>query len=136
MTTGIPYLSHVCNAAVGCSAGCAYCFARRFAKRSRCPQCKTFTPHMHPERLKVLTRKKPSIIGISFGGELFDPKRPIAEIDGVLSCCTRLAWEQTLVFLTRQPDIVARYEDRFIQPGIGRNWWLGLTATTHRQLAD
>jgi len=136
MTTAIPYLTHVCNAAVGCSNGCTYCWARRFAKRSPFPQCKTFVPHMHPERLKVLRRKKPSIIGISFGGELFDPKRPRAEIDTVMNACQprRGIRQPTLVFLTRQPSIAQRWERSFNWPFA--NWWLGLTATTGQELTE
>jgi len=42
------------NFFVGCEFNCIYCIPsfQRQMKRQKCPQCKTYTPHPHLERLK------------------------------------------------------------------------------------
>ncbi len=72
----IPYLTHVCNAVVGCERGCPYCWARPLAKRIGrsigCKLCEEFTPHVHPERLTI-PGGKPKVIGLGFMTDLFAP---------------------------------------------------------------
>ncbi|MHA1216759.1 MAG: DUF5131 family protein [Candidatus Thorarchaeota archaeon] len=72
----IPYLTHVWNVAVGCERDCPYCWARPLAKRIGqsigCKLCEEFTPHVHPERMKI-PGGKPKVIGLGFMTDLFAP---------------------------------------------------------------
>jgi protein gp37 len=52
--TKIEWADFTWSPIVGCKNGCPYCYARRLATTRLahlCPQCATFTPHLHPERL-------------------------------------------------------------------------------------
>ncbi|HUU97494.1 MAG TPA: DUF5131 family protein [Phycisphaerae bacterium] len=65
---GVP--GYTWNPLVGCTHGCSFCYARRFARRSKCPQCQTFTPHAHPERIHQPEHvKKPSRIFVMSMGD-------------------------------------------------------------------
>lgn len=75
--SGIPYITDVCNFAVGCVKNCGYCWARRLAyrigSRTGCALCKTFVPHVHLRRLSF-PRGKPRVIGLGFMTELLQKK--------------------------------------------------------------
>lgn len=129
--SGIPYLDMCYNAAVGCTAGCSYCWARRSAARQAgrsfggCSACATFAPHWHNDVDPPSSVKKPAVVGVSFMGELFDPDRSPFEIRDVLTACVQ-ALQHTHVFLTRRPrewEHWRQYADG------GENWWLGTTVT-------
>lgn len=126
-TTKIPYLTRAFNAACGCSAGCPYCWARRFARRLACPDCRAGRVHLHPERLgQPAATKTPQVVGVTFMGDLFDPERPVADIEQVLDACRAAPWHQ-YVFLTRHVGTRARlWRPRFVA---SPNWWIGTTVT-------
>ncbi len=72
--TRIDWCDYTWNPVVGCTRGCSYCYARRFARRLKCPKCREFIPHLHPERLGEPTKvRKPSLIFCGSMGDLFDP---------------------------------------------------------------
>jgi len=92
------------NPIVGCTKGCEWCYARRFAKRSKCNLCQTFTPHLHPERLgQPLKRKKPSSIFVCSMGELFDPLVKAQWIDEVFTVMA-LSPQHSFLLLTKRPE--------------------------------
>ena len=104
-TGRIEYLDWTCNPIVGCTHGCPWCWARRQAKRQKhnCRKCYDFVPHLHPERLdEPLRLCKPSVIGVGFMGDLFDPALSSESVDVVVGTMHR-AKQHTFVLLTKQP---------------------------------
>jgi len=57
------------NPFVGCEFNCSYCWARRMARRLKCELCRSFTPHIHEERLNPKALPKS---GIVFVGDMGD----------------------------------------------------------------
>lgn len=76
--TAIEYLDYTWNVTTGCTKGCSYCWARKFAKRLAgrygYPKENPFQPIFHADRIREpYDVKKAAIIGVSFMGEFFDP---------------------------------------------------------------
>jgi protein gp37 len=77
--TGIEYLDWTWNPTSGCSkisSGCKHCWAEKMAFRLKgragYPRKDPFFPTFHKDRLKEpLNVRKPSVIGVSFMGDLF-----------------------------------------------------------------
>jgi len=108
--TDIEYLDYTWNPTKGCNHGCNYCFAREWSKRMAAMKVPgydrddPFAVHCYPERLKQpLKKKKPSRIGVSFMGDLFDPKVTDYFIDKVLSTIF-YAKQHRFLILTKQPE--------------------------------
>jgi len=148
----IDYLTHVWNPAVGCEAGCPYCWARRrWAPRMArvCPLCAEFVPHVHPERLDDVTPQQgPKVIGLGFFTELSRRENwPVvgrgrwtpADLWMALVSVVDRCPQHTFVTPTRRPDLVPH--QAFIRrpsllPGKPSeiepppNWWLLVTCST------
>lgn len=134
--TKIEYLTHTWNVTPGCSKGCSYCWARRWARRNmyKCKPCREFVPHFHPERLKDVQRKKPARIGVSFTGELFDPHLDADHTASVLHAM-RAAPQHTYVVLTKRPGWMCNWLRKGSPGGVQANWWL-LTSVANQADAD
>ena len=136
--TGIPYLDFCHNpCGFGCSAWCDGCWAKSLAPRVGtnigCDLCKTFTPHLHPERLgDIGKRKAPAVIGVQFTGELFDRLRTDEDVDAVLAACER-GPQHEFVFLTQQ---AMRMYHRLYGRDTADNWYLGVTARDQSEVDD
>lgn len=93
------------NPVVGCSRGCAYCYARRIAttRLSRlCPDCAEFRPHLHGERLGApVKRLRASGIFVCSMGELFDGALSLEAVGLVLAVVRSASWHRFYV-LTKQ----------------------------------
>lgn len=141
--SGIPYLKNVWNpCGFGCSKGCDGCWARRMAprvgKNIGCKDCADFKVHFHPERLGLpAAEKQPSVIGVQFTGELFDPERPDEDIHKILRVLVGsdldgpLCSHHEFVFLTQQPAICRGWISHITNfwsnmPPLD-NWYLGQT---------
>lgn len=136
--TGIEWCDDTWNPIVGCtpvSEGCAGCYAKGQAKRNRkrCAACRTFKPHLHPERLdQPLRRKKPSVIFPCSMSDLFhDDVRPEwwVKIFGVMA---KAAWH-TFPILTKRPERMWRcLEDFKPMPHV----YLGISAENQTRLDE
>lgn len=123
--TKIPYLDKTWPITSGCSGeGCkAKCWARALANRYG----QDFAPRFHPGRMgDPLRLKKPSAIGVSFTGDLFDEGIGDEQIRGV----NAVAWTakesglgHRLIFLTKQSERLRK---------LGLDWpdncWMGVSA--------
>ena len=123
--TKIEWTDCTLNAIVGCTRGCAYCYARGQAKRQRqnCERCYQFIPHPHLERLERITpRQKPKKIFIDsmwdwnsegVRGEWLEPI-----LEKIRKCP-----QHTFQVLSKRPE---KY-DRFEFP---ENVWIGTSIAT------
>jgi protein gp37 len=123
--TKIEWCDWTLNPVVGCPHDCAYCYARRQAKRQkqRCQLCYDFVPHPHLERLDHLDPKqKPARIFID---SMWDwnaegvKEEWLLRILDKMSECSR----HTFIILSKRPE---RY-GRFHYP---ENVWLGTSVAT------
>lgn len=134
METKIDYLDKVVNLICGCTAGCPYCWARnRYAPRfaHNCAKCGTFTPHFHEERLKLINRiKKPSIIGLNFMGDTWDPAVKPEWRQEIFRKIFNFQSQSKYIILTKQPqnikssDIINESIYGYINP---ENLWVGVS---------
>lgn len=154
--TGIQYLDFTWNPVTGCTKGCPECWAREVSQKRLAPAMKkkmiathqslperlasekmveayrTFAPTLHPERLdQPARRKKPSVIGVCFMGDLFDPGLDEVERFRVMSAADR-APQHTYVFLTKQPRVMAEWMKPYIKLN-HRDWYLGFSARTQAE---
>jgi len=145
--TRIPFLTHCCNIIVGCLHNClahlkdkkgkpVECWAARTARRTKCPLCQSFTPHIHPERWAQITPGgAPKVIGIGFMGDICgewnwlnaNPNGGQPNTVGLLCAIAFSITERprhTFVSLTQRPDRLPKldYPD---------NWYIG--PTVHNQ---
>jgi len=123
--TKIEYLDFTWNPGVGCSGvGCAVrekCWARRCAKRQKCSSCKSFIPHVHPERLtEPLKLSKPAVIGCCFMGEFFE--LDCTQQLRILNVIRAANWHKFLI-LTKQPQ-------RIPYQNFPNNLWIGVSINT------
>lgn len=114
MSTGIPYLDAVWSPTIGCAgkddSGMTLpcrerCWAAGMAHRFH----RDFTPRFQPEHLTdPLRMRKPKVIGVCFGGDLFDPAitdEQIAAVFGVMGACP----QHTFVLITKQAARMERF---------------------------
>jgi protein gp37 len=107
------YATRRWNPTTGCShvsAGCANCWASRFATRHAgrfgYPAVAPFTPTCHPDRLdEPLRWRKPQVVAVSFMGDLFHvciPESFVRRVVGVMADerCER----HTFLLLTKRPE--------------------------------
>ena len=118
------------NPVVGCTNGCTYCYARRVAKRQPCALCKSFTPHLHEERLEQpLHRKKRAGIFICSMGDLWDRHVPQAWRDRVWEVVAATP-QHVYWVLTKQPqNFTGPDHEAFCH---NTNLWVGITVTQGR----
>ena len=102
--TGIEWCDYTWNPVVGCTKGCPWCYARRLAKRLRCPECRAFVPHLHSERLVQPDQvKKPSVIFCGSMGEVFDPVISYGVREAIGDTIGR-AHQHEYIILTKRPE--------------------------------
>jgi protein gp37 len=94
-------------------------------KMHDCPECQTFTPHLHPERMnQPIRRLTPSTIFAVSVGDLMSKTVPREVIIDVIRVVIRSP-QHRFLFLTKNPD---RYRE-FVWPS---NCWLGVTVNIQR----
>jgi protein gp37 len=127
--TAIEWADFTYNPIVGCLTNCPYCYAKRLATTRLahlCPQCATFEPHLHPERLdQPLHVKKPALI---FASSMSDWWSPGVDLSWRYSAMARMgdAGQHRFVVLTKRPDNI-NGTDTANWPS---NAWLGVSITS------
>lgn len=115
---------------MGCTAGCPTCWARRQVKRYPCPDCNTFEPHVHQERMdEPENRKKAALILANFEADWMDPHFTDEDIDSVFFSMAVAPWH-TFITLTQRPE---RLRGRFYRRELFKNVYFGLTIRTQAE---
>jgi len=138
--TGIPYLDYTWNPTHGCSPcslGCDNCWARAMSKRlagmgvKGYDKANPFKPTFHAERLdEPLKLKKPSVIGVSFMGDLYHPDITDEQIARVYETMWMVN-RHTYVVLTKRPQRLV-YEGPPPSTTMNHVWW-GVTVCTQAE---
>lgn len=151
--SNIPYISHVWNVLTGCSGkNCqADCYAKRFVKAR--PAMHGYYPEgwnadgaitpipfseiqFHPDRLsEPLKRKKPTVYGVGFFGDMFDEQVKIEWLRD-LHKTMWAADRHQYVLLTKQPQRMASVlSDPWFWPSYYRtdHIWHGTTICTQEE---
>jgi protein gp37 len=105
--SAIPYLDFNWPVVQGCSGrGCkAHCWAKAMAKRFG----RSFEPTFHPEHLGDLARHRtPAVIGVAFGGDLFDEAIMSWEISETVGRIEYAPWH-TYILTTKQVERLAGF---------------------------
>lgn len=127
--TGIEWADLTWNPIVGCNNGCSYCYARRLATTRLahlCPQCATFEPHLHEERLDQPMRvKKPALI---FADSMSDWWSDGVKRQWRADATTAMANapQHRFVVLTKRPEQIGKWDIEYWPP----NAWLGVSITS------
>ncbi|KKN40931.1 hypothetical protein LCGC14_0728140 [marine sediment metagenome] len=104
--TGIDWAEFTWNPIVGCDGGCSYCYARKMAARFHrgCEDCRTFTPHVHPERWDAPSKRiKPAQIFTESMGDLYHPHTRWEWRNKVYQVI-KFNQQHTFLLLTKRPD--------------------------------
>ena len=119
------------NPIVGCSAACPYCYARLAAKRMKCPDCQSYRPHFHPERLAQLGQGKPGRVFMGSMGDMFAPKVDPDWWRQILWTHEASGFRHKLMVLTKRPDRIIPVINRVPLRGhlILDKLWFGATVT-------
>ena len=111
--TDIEWADFSWNPLYGCNIGCGYCYARikarELSKFSKCAKCKTYTPHIHKERLldpNLIKRHKYARI---FTGSMCDFWSPGMELEWRSLVWDVIREKPNLDFfiLTKKPDRIS-----------------------------
>jgi len=93
------------NPFIGCRFDCRYCWAKRLAKRLRCDKCRSFTPHVHEERLNPQRIPKSGIVFVSDMGDIsFAPTETLRKICEVINKIHE-KHDVTFFFQSKNPSI-------------------------------
>ena len=111
------------NPVVGCRHGCEWCYARKMARRQKCPKCKAFEPHMHWHRGGKMSfpQKKATTIFVGSMCDLWGDWIDALWIKIVLDEICEYPQHRFLT-LTKNPK-------RYLEFDLPENLWCGVTIT-------
>lgn len=154
----IPYIDYVFNPVTGCSGkGCAVresCYARRMVEgrfkaihREKIQGFATeydYDPYFskvlfHPDRLnEPLKRKKPTVYGVGFFGDLFDEQVSFETLGDIFQAMLAASRFHTFILLTKQIQRAVHFfqwESTMTGEGcsLADNMWTGTTVNTQAE---
>ncbi len=130
---GIRWCTHTFNPICGCQNNCdaatgKWCYARRMAARGMtgCALCKSFTPHLHEERLFDLGLRSERA-RVIFADSMSDPWSAgmKQEWRTKLFVTMRGAPQHTYILLTKKPEFITEIDLKYMP----FNLWLGVSVT-------
>ena len=141
--SSIEWTNATWNPVTGCtkvSAGCAHCYAERFAERFRGvpkhPFEQGFDLKLWPKRLELpLTWKQPRLIFVNSMSDLFHDRVPLPYIQQVFSTIGQAKWHR-FQMLTKRSERLAALADKLPWP---ENLWMGVSVENKamtRRMAD
>jgi protein gp37 len=139
MTTAIEWTDETWNPVTGCdkvSPGCDNCYAETLTKRWPLTFPNGFKVTLHPDRLdQPLHWRKPRRVFVNSMSDLFHPDIPDEFIEQVFDRMLYAA-EHTYQVLTKRPQRMARWVERFLAPAllptVLSHIWLGTSIESDR----
>lgn len=144
MPTNIEWTNETWNPVHGCtkvSAGCLNCYAermaRRLAGRHGYPNISHhFDVTLRPDRLEEPLRwRKPRMIFVCSMGDLFHEDVPFSFVERVWDTMIK-ANQHTFQVLTKRPDRMQQFADRWPVDFVPPNIWLGVTAENQEMVDE
>lgn len=106
----------------GCGFDCYYCYGKQTYERSKCPLCRAFRPHFHPERMAQKFEKGKTYFVESLGDPAFIPPAIFQQI------LDHLAEFPGTTFMLQSKNPKCFIEEAYKYPA---NVWLGTTIETN-----
>jgi protein gp37 len=145
MSTKIEWATKVWNPVTGCTKGCKYCYARRFALRlQNHPNFEVkykyrdgFKPTFHYANLnEPRSWKKPQMVFVVSMGDLFDPSFTIEHIWPILYEMV-INKKHTFLILTKQPQRMLKIITELVAYNkldrLHDNIWCGVSVTNQAE---
>lgn len=130
--TKIEWCTKTLNPVVGCTFNCPYCYARKLNNRFKYIE-NWNEPKFYPKRLKQLSMKTPQNIFMNSMSDIADWEENW--INFIASAIEENP-QHNYLFLTKRIDCLFEFEDRFVNLLTKENVWIGITATTNKELSN
>lgn len=146
--TNIEWAERVWNPVTGCSFGCEFCYARKFANRMKFnpnPLVREkykngFKPTVHHNLFnEPATWRKPSRVFVTSMGDLFDPAVSFSDLHRLFKVM-QIYGAHKYIILTKQPKRMKDFVHEFISANgldaMPDNIWMGVSASNQQETDD
>lgn len=146
MATKIEWATRVWNPVTGCSRGCRWCYARRFAERMKHhpnpsianKYCRGFKPTVHYDQFYEPRKwRNPQRVFVCSMGDLFDPIHTNKVFESLIQEMSVWNGKHTFMLLTRNPLTMLHFSEIWCEnyrvKQLPDNIWCGVSASNQEE---